>query len=71
MTLSDIRSIGFIGVGAMGKPMVGHLAEKLPTETHLTIFDVSEEAVEQVVSQSGDRVRKGTCARDVAERSVS
>ena len=71
MTLSDVKSIGFIGVGAMGKPMVGHLANKLPKETELWIYDVSEDAVDQVLSRNDGRVRKGASARDVADRSAS
>ena len=55
----------------MGKPMVGHLADKLPKETELWIYDVSEDAVDQVLSQHDTRVGKGTSARDVADRSAS
>lgn len=70
MAESKYRSIGFIGLGAMGKPMAVHLANKLPSETRIHVFDVVQTVVEQVCADFPDRVYKGSSAKDVAEKSV-
>lgn len=64
------KNIGFIGVGAMGRPMVGHLAAKLPTEIQIHIFDVSAEAMNEVCAENPGRVLKAENLRDVAQKSV-
>jgi 3-hydroxyisobutyrate dehydrogenase len=70
MALFKCKHLGFIGIGAMGRPMVGHLANKLPSDTQLHVFDVSEDAVEAVCREFPGRIQKGASARDVAEKSV-
>ncbi|KAF2648628.1 hypothetical protein K491DRAFT_722399 [Lophiostoma macrostomum CBS 122681] len=66
--LSDFKTLGFIGLGAMGKPMVIHLANKLPPESRIFVFDVVEAVVDEVCSQFPDRVSKGSSAKNVAEQ---
>ncbi|KAH7130224.1 NAD binding domain of 6-phosphogluconate dehydrogenase-domain-containing protein [Dendryphion nanum] len=61
-------ALGFIGLGAMGKPMLTHLAHKLPAESRIYIFDVVTQVVDELCAEFPDRVRKGSSAKDVAER---
>jgi 3-hydroxyisobutyrate dehydrogenase len=67
----EFRTLGFIGLGAMGKPMLVHLANKLPAESRLYVFDVVEKVVDEVCADFPDRVVKCTSARDVAQKVVS
>ena len=67
----DFDRLGFIGLGAMGKPMVIHLANKLPPESQIYVYDVVEKALDDICAQFPKRVLKGTSARDVAQRVVS
>jgi 3-hydroxyisobutyrate dehydrogenase len=70
MAIFKCKNLGFIGLGAMGRPMVGHLAARLPSDTQLHVFDISEDAVEAVCREFPGRIQKGGSARDVAEQSV-
>lgn len=70
MTPPKYNNVGFIGLGAMGTPMVGQLAEKLPKDARIHVFDVVETAVDEICSQYPNRVFKGVSAKDVAEKSV-
>ncbi|KAK2740641.1 hypothetical protein FQN57_006010 [Myotisia sp. PD_48] len=63
------NNVGFIGVGAMGSPMVIHLTEKLPVDCKVHVFDVFEKAVDEVCAQYPERILKAKNARDVAEKS--
>ncbi|KAF2010789.1 hypothetical protein BU24DRAFT_471842 [Aaosphaeria arxii CBS 175.79] len=65
----QFSTLGFIGLGAMGKPMVVHLANKLPPESKLYVFDVFEKVVDDLVAEYPGRIYKGTSAKDVAQRS--
>lgn len=67
---SSFKSVGFIGLGLMGKPMAGHLATKLPAETRVYIFDVVPDAVKQLCSEHPDKVFEGASAKDVADKAV-
>lgn len=66
----DFRKLGFIGLGAMGKPMLVHLANKLPKESQIYVFDVLEEAMDEVCKEFPSRVFKSTSAKNVAEQVV-
>lgn len=70
MTDVDVKTLGFIGLGAMGKPMAVHLANKLPAEARIYVFDVVESVVDEVCNDFPDRVLKGANAKDVTEKSV-
>ncbi|KAJ9205930.1 hypothetical protein DTO164E3_1183 [Paecilomyces variotii] len=69
MTSPEYDNVGFIGLGAMGTPMVRQLAEKLPKEARIHVFDVVESAVDEICSRYPNRVFKGVSAKDVAEKS--
>lgn len=66
----DFRKLGFIGLGAMGKPMLVHLANKLPRESQIYVFDVVEEAMDEVCKEFPSKVFKSTSAKNVAEQVV-
>lgn len=66
----EFKTLGFIGLGAMGKPMLTHLANKLPAESQIFVYDVVEEAVDEVCEQFTNRVHKATSAKNVAEQAV-
>ncbi|KAL2011656.1 hypothetical protein VTN00DRAFT_4374 [Thermoascus crustaceus] len=69
MVTADYKSVGFIGLGAMGAPMVRHLAAKLPHGTPIFVFDVVESIVDDICTQHPGRIFKSTNAKDVAEKS--
>ncbi|KAK7752961.1 hypothetical protein SLS62_005120 [Diatrype stigma] len=65
-------SIGFIGLGAMGKPMVMNLASRLPASSHLYIHDVVAAAVDDVAQLCASlpiNVVRCSNGKEVAERS--
>jgi 3-hydroxyisobutyrate dehydrogenase-like beta-hydroxyacid dehydrogenase len=64
------KTIGFIGLGAMGKPMLAHLADKLPASSEIWVYDVVESVVDEVCSTFPNRVHKAVSSADVAEHSV-
>ncbi|OAL45544.1 hypothetical protein IQ07DRAFT_212004 [Pyrenochaeta sp. DS3sAY3a] len=64
----EFKTLGFIGLGAMGRPMLEHLANKLPSESRIWVYDVFEKVVDELCSQYPDRVLKGTSAKDVAQQ---
>lgn len=66
----EFRTLGFIGLGAMGKPMLIHLANKLPPESRIYVFDVVEQAMDEVCNQFPNRVFKGSSAKNVTEQVV-
>ncbi len=57
--MSDIKNIGFIGIGKMGYPMAGHLAA---AGFNVTVSDVDPNAIEKFVSEHG-----GQAAGSLAE----
>lgn len=70
MVSFEYRAVGFIGLGAMGKPMAGHLAKKLPADTLIYVFDVVQSAVDELCSEFPNKVVKSGNAKEVAEKSV-
>lgn len=70
-TALKFKAVGFIGLGAMGRPMVFHLANKLPPEARIYVFDVVQQVVDELCEQFPDRILRGSSAKDVAEHSVS
>jgi 3-hydroxyisobutyrate dehydrogenase-like beta-hydroxyacid dehydrogenase len=63
--------LGFIGLGAMGKPMVTHLANKLPPESRIWVYDVVREVVDDLCAEFPERIVRGENAKDVAQQVVS
>lgn len=70
MDISNISGLGFVGLGAMGLPMAGHLAVKLPKSVRIFVYDINQSSVEQLHKDYPDRVTKATSAKDVADQSV-
>ena len=64
------NSIGFIGLGMMGVPMIENLINKTPKTTKFYIFDVVEEAVKEVCDRKPDRTQHAKSSREVAEKTV-
>jgi 3-hydroxyisobutyrate dehydrogenase len=65
------KKLGFIGLGAMGKPMVSHLANKLPADSRIWVYDVVEKVVDELCAEFPERIIKGVNAKDVAQQVVS
>jgi 3-hydroxyisobutyrate dehydrogenase-like beta-hydroxyacid dehydrogenase len=65
------KKLGFIGLGAMGRPMVSHLARKLPSESRIWLYDVVETIVDELCAEFPEKVVKGRNAKDVAQQVVS
>lgn len=61
--------IGFIGLGAMGWYMAGHLAAKLPEATRIYVFDIVQSLVDKLCDQYGNKIVRCSSAKDVASRS--
>lgn len=66
----EFKTLGFIGLGAMGRPMLEHLANKLPSESRIWVYDVFEKVVDELCAQYPERVLKGKSAKDVAQQVV-
>lgn len=57
--MTEIRKVGFIGVGNMGNPMAGHLVK---AGFEVTVFDIRPETMQAFVAQHG-----GKAAASLAE----
>jgi 3-hydroxyisobutyrate dehydrogenase len=68
--MANYSAIGFIGLGAMGAPMVGHLANKLSPDISIHVFDVVRSIVEELVNQFPNKIHAEKNSKDVAEKSV-
>jgi 3-hydroxyisobutyrate dehydrogenase-like beta-hydroxyacid dehydrogenase len=64
------NSIGFIGLGAMGKPMVFNLARSLAPGAHIHVYDVLPAAMEDVLAVFPDTIVKCSSAKEVTEQTV-
>ena len=65
------KSIGFIGLGAMGKPMAANLIKKTPKDVKINIYDISPEPVEELRTLHDCRVTACKSSKDLARLSVS
>ncbi|KAK5012571.1 hypothetical protein LTR16_002283 [Cryomyces antarcticus] len=63
------RSVGFVGLGAMGYPMAQQLAKKLPNSSQIYVFDVIRQSIQKLCSQENGRFNSCQSAKEVAERS--
>ena len=70
MDLSKISGLGFVGLGAMGLPMAGHLASKLPESIQIFVFDINQASVDQLCNDYPMRVLRCSSAKEVADKSV-
>ncbi|KAI1638625.1 3-hydroxyisobutyrate dehydrogenase [Biscogniauxia mediterranea] len=62
-------SIGFIGLGAMGKPMVNNLVKNLPAGSRVFVHDVVEASMEELRASYPSMIVKSTNAKEVTEQS--
>jgi 3-hydroxyisobutyrate dehydrogenase-like beta-hydroxyacid dehydrogenase len=67
---SQYKSIGWIGLGLMGIPMVENLIKKMPDSTLFHVYDVNENAVKELLAKYPERSRPAQSSREVAEKSV-
>ena len=70
MTALDFSKVGFIGLGAMGKHMVEHLATKLPNDSCIFVYDISSPPIDELVSRYPGKIIRNTSPRNVADNSV-
>lgn len=63
-------SIGFIGLGIMGFPMLENLIQKLPNDMRYYVYDVSTPAMDAFCAQHPTKVHACANAREVADKSV-
>jgi hypothetical protein len=66
----EFKKLGFIGLGAMGVPMLSNLAKKLPEDSRIWVYDVVEQTVDDVCAEFPSKVLKGRSAKDVAQQAV-
>ncbi|KAF2809404.1 uncharacterized protein BDZ99DRAFT_417287 [Mytilinidion resinicola] len=62
------KSIGFVGLGVMGYPMVENLVKKLPQSVNVYVFDVVTQPMHMLSSQSNGKVEACGSAKGVAEK---
>jgi 3-hydroxyisobutyrate dehydrogenase-like beta-hydroxyacid dehydrogenase len=70
MAAEKYKSVGFIGLGNMGLPMLENLIQKMSDATKFYIHDISSELLEQTTSKYSGKVEAMKNAKEVAERSV-
>ena len=63
-------AVGFIGLGAMGKPMAINLARKLPQGSHIYVHDVVASAINELLVMFPEKLVNCHDAKEVAEKSV-
>lgn len=66
----EISSIGFIGLGLMGLPMVQNLIKKTPETTKFFVYDVVDDAVKKLCEEHSTRATAMKSSREVAEQAV-
>lgn len=65
------KLVGFIGLGAMGKPMATNLAKMLPPGSQMFVHDVVDAPVQESFMSFPDTVVRCASAKEVADKSVS
>ena len=64
------KSIGFVGLGVMGYPMVENLAKKLPQLVNVYVFDVVTQPMHMLSLQTNGKVEPCGSAKNVADKAV-
>jgi hypothetical protein len=64
------KSVGWVGLGLMGYPMVTNPLKKLPEDTQFFVYDVVKESVDKFVGEGGGRVHACANSKEVADKSV-
>lgn len=67
---TSYSSLGFIGVGAMGKLMVENLAKSTTPGTKIFINDINQAALDELCAKYPTSVVQCHTAKEVAEKSV-
>ncbi|KAJ5230074.1 hypothetical protein N7489_010782 [Penicillium chrysogenum] len=67
--MMQAKAIGFIGLGNMGFSMATNLAEKLPVNSSVHVFDIIPALVDDICAKYPDRVVACSGPKDVADRS--
>ena len=70
MTEDKDCRVGFIGLGAMGYPMVQNLVKKLSASWKIMIFDIVADALHKIQLEAGEKVVICNSSKEVAEQSV-
>ena len=65
------KAVGFVGLGAMGKPMAKNLIEKLPPESQVYLFDVIATGVNELCEKYPKKCFGCSSPQEVANKSVS
>ncbi|KAF2722999.1 hypothetical protein K431DRAFT_244130 [Polychaeton citri CBS 116435] len=63
------RTVGWIGLGNMGLPMITNLLEKMDDEVEFYVHDILPELTQKVIDKGNGRIHKCKNAREVADRS--
>jgi 3-hydroxyisobutyrate dehydrogenase-like beta-hydroxyacid dehydrogenase len=66
----EIKTIGFIGLGLMGLPMVQNLIKKTPESTKFFVYDVVEDTLKKFCDEHSTRAKAMKNSREVAEEAV-
>ena len=64
------KSIGWIGLGLMGNPMIRNLLKKMSEDTQFHIHDVVRESVDKLVEEGQGRIHACESSVEVADKSV-
>lgn len=64
------KAIGFIGLGNMGFWMATNLAQKVPVNSKIHVFDIVPAIVDDICVKYPDRVMGCSYPKDVADKSV-
>ncbi|KAF2009420.1 hypothetical protein BU24DRAFT_467801 [Aaosphaeria arxii CBS 175.79] len=67
MGLLEARTIGFIGLGAMGSPMARRIAEKLPPGSQMYVYDVVQPPMDAISEAFPGKIVKAVSPKHVAE----
>lgn len=70
MAILQLKAVGFIGLGAMGKWMATHLAEKLPPPAKMYVFDIVPALIDELCANYPQKVVSCSSPKDVGDKSV-
>lgn len=62
--------IGFIGLGAMGKPMVSRLAAHLGQGQKIYVYDVVQSAMDDVCASFSNQIQQAGSPKEVGDKCV-
>lgn len=68
--MSYPKKVGFIGLGVMGYPMVQNLATKLPQSTHIYVFDVATQVMENLITEYPGKITACQSSKEITSKCV-